>query len=63
MNLSFLDGNKVYLTGLAAVVYGVYQFWHGDVPAATQSILMGLGLIFGRHTLQKIEQKVTPTNG
>lgn len=56
--MNMFDGYKVYLTGAAAVAYGVYQFSLGDTAGATQSILFGLGLIFGRHTLQKIEQKV-----
>lgn len=63
MNLTFLDGNKVYLTGIASVAYGMYQFYNGDTNGASQSIIMGLGLIFGRHTLQKIEQKVSFPNG
>jgi hypothetical protein len=28
------------------------------MTGATNSILMGLGMVFGRHTLQKIEDKV-----
>lgn len=57
--LKFLDGYKVYIVGAATVVFGLYQFHSGNVNGATTNILLGLGMLFGRHTLQKIEKKVS----
>lgn len=57
-SLGFLDGYKVYAVGFGLVAYGIYQFSNGDSNAAA-TILNGLGFIFGRHTLQKLEQKVS----
>jgi hypothetical protein len=56
--LTIADGYKVYIVGFATIAFGVYKFSLGDMTGATNSILMGLGMVFGRHTLQKIEDKV-----
>ena len=56
--LKLLDGYKVYLVGAATVAFGVYRFSNGDVNGAASNILLGLGILFGRHTLQKIEAQV-----
>lgn len=53
-----LDGYKTYLVGLATVAYGIYQFYTGDTNGAANHILAGLGILFGRHALQKIENQV-----
>lgn len=57
--LVLTNGYKTYVVGLATVAFGIYQFAAGDINAATTSILTGLGILFGRHALQKIESKVT----
>ena len=56
--LDLLDGYKVYGVGLLTVGLGVYKFYHGDGVGAANSILLGLGMLFGRHTLQKLETQV-----
>lgn len=56
--LSFFDGYKTYAVGFGLVAYGVYQYSVGD-PNAMTTILNGLGFLFGRHTLSKLEDKVT----
>lgn len=56
--MKILDGYKVYITGLASVLYGVFLIYTGHADQGSLAILGGLTAIFGRHTLQKIEQKV-----
>lgn len=56
--MSILDGYKVYITGLASVLYGVFLIYTGHADQGSLAILGGLTAIFGRHTLHKIEQKV-----
>ena len=56
--LDLFDGYKVYGVGLLTIGLGAYKFYHGDATGAANSILLGLGMLFGRHTLQKLETQV-----
>lgn len=56
--MNLLDGYKVYLAGLGSVLYGVFLIYTGHAEQGGLAILGGLTAVFGRHTLQKLEQKV-----
>lgn len=52
--LKYLFSKKTNLVGMAAIAYGVYT---GNEVLITT----GLGLLTGRHTLEKIDKKVIET--
>lgn len=44
---------KTFWGGIAAIATGVGLALTGDIPEGLNSILLGFGLIFGRHALTK----------
>jgi hypothetical protein len=56
MKFKRLFKSKTFWTGLATLGFGIYRVIQGEVDGA-ETILLGIGMIFGRDAIAKLEDK------
>lgn len=49
--MSFLQGKGTYITAVGTIALGIYQCTQKDIANGAQTILLGLGMIFGRRAI------------
>ena len=62
MNFKKLLGSKTFWTGLGTVGYGVYLIASGNVETGAPTIAAGLGMIFIRDSISKVENEKNKHN-
>ena len=49
--MNFLQGKGTYITAVGTIALGIYQCTQKDIANGAQTILLGLGMIFGRRAI------------